>query len=193
MNMCSRTALNICTKPIRNLSHTAPVNQLCRSYSSSKSSFTCACCGIPYVSCSRNKLTRQYADTKDAWTKSRSWSSFKNGNDDDDHIDKLLENNKKWVEETKEKQPDFFERLGKYKQSPRYLYFGCSDARVPANQILGLGAGEVFVHRNIGNQVPANDLNALSVLEYAVTHIGITDIIVTGHYDCGAVRAATSR
>mmetsp|Transcript_19133 Transcript_19133/g.26329 ORF Transcript_19133/g.26329 Transcript_19133/m.26329 type:complete len:287 (+) Transcript_19133:90-950(+) len=108
------------------------------------------------------------------------------------HLMSILENNRKWVAETKLKDPEFFVNLGKT-QKPKYLYFGCSDSRVPANQILGLGPGEVFVHRNIGNLVPGNDLNALSVLEYAVTHLGVTDIIVTGHYDCGAVRAATSR
>jgi len=91
-----------------------------------------------------------------------------------------------------EEVPDFFEKLGKG-QAPKYLYFGCSDSRVPATDILGLGPGELFVHRNVGNLVPGNDLNALSVLEYAVAHLGVTDIIVTGHYDCGAVRASTKR
>ena len=109
-----------------------------------------------------------------------------------EHVKNILENNKRWVNETNAQNPDFFKQLAKG-QKPKYLYFGCSDSRVPANQIMGLGPGEVFVHRNIGNQVPGNDLNALSVLEYAVAHLGVTDIIVTGHYECGAVRAATTR
>ena len=99
---------------------------------------------------------------------------------DNDHLEVLLKNNKKWVESTVQQDPDYFKRLAKG-QKPKYLYFGCSDSRVPANTILGLEAGEVFVHRNIGNQVPGNDLNALSVLEYAVEHLGVSDIIVCGH------------
>mmetsp|Transcript_33101 Transcript_33101/g.72925 ORF Transcript_33101/g.72925 Transcript_33101/m.72925 type:complete len:292 (+) Transcript_33101:123-998(+) len=110
----------------------------------------------------------------------------------DGHVEDILANNKRWVASRLEEDPLFFKTLAK-PQKPKYLYFGCSDSRVPANEILGLAAGEVFVHRNIGNLVPGNDLNALSVLEYAVTHLGVTDIIVTGHYDCGAIRAATQR
>eukprot|EP00595_Chromulina_sp_UTEXLB2642_P000731 CAMPEP_0196764580 /NCGR_PEP_ID=MMETSP1095-20130614/6464_1 /TAXON_ID=96789 ORGANISM="Chromulina nebulosa, Strain UTEXLB2642" /NCGR_SAMPLE_ID=MMETSP1095 /ASSEMBLY_ACC=CAM_ASM_000446 /LENGTH=260 /DNA_ID=CAMNT_0042120559 /DNA_START=42 /DNA_END=824 /DNA_ORIENTATION=- len=113
--------------------------------------------------------------------------------DDEDahHIDKLLDNNKRWVKHNSENNPDYFAKLGQ-PQKPQYLYFGCSDSRVPANEILGLGPGEVFVHRNVGNLVPGNDLNALSVLEFAVDHLGVSDIIVTGHYNCGAVKAATA-
>ena len=103
--------------------------------------------------------------------------------DDSMHIEPLLQNNKKWVEDRTRDDPEFFSRLGKG-QSPRYLYFGCSDSRVPANEILGLGPGDVFVHRNVGNLVPGNDLNSLSVLEFAVGHLHVTDIIVVGHYDC---------
>eukprot|EP01036_Dinobryon_divergens_P027832 gene27832-36670_t len=119
-------------------------------------------------------------------------SSFSGANTTNPHLKSILDNNRKWVEEKNQTDPDFFANLIK-PQKPKYLYFGCSDSRVPANEILGLGAGEVFIHRNIGNLVPGNDLNALSVLEYAVRHLGVTDIIVTGHYDCGAIRAATSR
>ena len=106
-------------------------------------------------------------------------------------IQDLLDNNKRWVKKMESNDPDFFNRLGAG-QAPKYLYFGCSDSRVPANEILGLEPGNVFVHRNVGNQVNGQDLNALTVLEYAVEHLGVEHIIVTGHYDCGAVRAAQS-
>lgn len=104
----------------------------------------------------------------------------------------LLEKNKQWTREMKAKDPAFFDKLGAG-QAPKYLYFGCSDSRVPANEILGLDPGEVFVHRNLGNCVGGQDLNALSVLEYAVEHLDVKHIIVTGHYDCGAVKAAASK
>merc|ERR1712100_644610 len=104
----------------------------------------------------------------------------------------LLENNRRWVEEESAQDPEFFQRIGD-PQKPRYLYFGCSDSRVPANQILGLRPGEVFVHRNVGNIVNGSDLNALSVLEFAVKHLDVKHIIVTGHYDCGAVRASCKK
>eukprot|EP00599_Poterioochromonas_sp_BG-1_P006872 CAMPEP_0173138472 /NCGR_PEP_ID=MMETSP1105-20130129/3713_1 /TAXON_ID=2985 /ORGANISM="Ochromonas sp., Strain BG-1" /LENGTH=255 /DNA_ID=CAMNT_0014051079 /DNA_START=220 /DNA_END=987 /DNA_ORIENTATION=+ len=108
------------------------------------------------------------------------------------HIQTLLENNRKWVEESKATNPRFMDGF-KSPQKPKYLYFGCSDSRVPPNQLLGLGPGELFVHRNVGNLIPGNDLNVLSVLEFAVGHLNVTDIIVTGHYDCGAVRASATR
>ena len=107
-------------------------------------------------------------------------------------IDTLLERNKKAVAKIKEKDPNFFNELAKGQQ-PKFLYFGCSDSRIAADTLLGLKPGEVFVHRNLGNCVPGNDLNALSVLEYAVGVLDVEHIIVGGHYDCGAVRAAMSR
>lgn len=109
-----------------------------------------------------------------------------------DSMKNILKGNKAWAKKVSEEDPSIFTRMAAG-QSPKYLYFGCSDSRIPANNILGLGAGEVFVHRNVGALVPGNDLNALSVLEYAVAHLGVTDIIVAGHYDCGAIRAASSR
>ena len=89
---------------------------------------------------------------------------------DEANLEHLIKNNKKWVSEMSTKDPTFFEKLGAG-QSPDYLYIGCSDSRVPANEILGLFAGEVFVHRNVGNLVVGTDLNVLSVLEYAVDHL----------------------
>lgn len=101
----------------------------------------------------------------------------------------LFENNKKFVKEICEKDPDFFKTLCQ-NQKPEYLYIGCSDSRIPANQIMGLAPGEVFVHRNVANLVNNTDLNVLSVINYAVEHLQVKHIIVCGHYGCGGVAAA---
>lgn len=101
----------------------------------------------------------------------------------------VFEANKKWVEEKTNVNPDFFLHLAK-EQNPDYLYIGCSDSRVHANEIMGLEPGEVFVHRNIANMVVNNDLNVLSVINYAVEHLKVKYIIVCGHYNCGGVKAA---
>lgn len=102
---------------------------------------------------------------------------------------KIFEENKTWVAHKKQQDPDFFTHLAE-EQNPEYLYIGCSDSRVHANEIMGLKPGEVFVHRNIANMVVNNDLNVLSVINYAVEHLNVKYIIVCGHYGCGGVKAA---
>lgn len=104
-------------------------------------------------------------------------------------IDHLFDNNRAWVDQTNAEDPEFFSRLGK-QQTPEYLWIGCSDSRVPANQIVGLVPGEVFVHRNIANVVVHTDLNALSVIHYAVEILRVKHILVVGHHGCGGVTAA---
>lgn len=101
----------------------------------------------------------------------------------------LFDSNRKWAASVKERDPEFFTRLSKL-QSPEYLWIGCSDSRVPANQITSLQPGEVFVHRNIANVVVHTDLNCLSVIQYAVEALGVKHIIVCGHYGCGGIKAA---
>lgn len=104
-------------------------------------------------------------------------------------IRKLFENNRKWAQEQLEADPGYFKRLTAL-QAPKFLWIGCSDSRVPANEILGLAPGEVFVHRNIANLVIHTDSNCLSVIQYAVDVLKVEHIIVCGHYGCGGVQAA---
>lgn len=101
----------------------------------------------------------------------------------------LFENNNRWAADTEKNDPGFFERLA-VQQSPKYLWIGCADSRVPANQIIGLNPGEIFVHRNVANVVSQTDLNMLSVVQYAVDVLKVEHIIVCGHYGCGGVAAS---
>ena len=108
----------------------------------------------------------------------------------DSAIIDLIENNRAWAKGKTTVDPDFFARLVR-QQSPNYLWIGCSDSRVPANEIVGLDPGELFVHRNVANLAPPQDANYLSVLQYAVEVLKVSDILVVGHYGCGGVMAAT--
>lgn len=105
------------------------------------------------------------------------------------NLDHLFANNKKWADNIRRQNPDFFLRLSQ-QQSPRYLWIGCADSRVPANEIVGLLPGEMFVHRNVANVVVHTDLNCLSVMEFAVEVLKVEHIIVVGHYGCSGVNAA---
>ena len=109
--------------------------------------------------------------------------------DADHDLEEILANNKRWVAATNAADPTFFPKLAEG-QSPQFLYVGCSDSRLVPNDMLGLGLGNLFVHRNVANLVVASDLNFLSVLTYAVEHLDVKHVLVTGHYDCGGVRAA---
>lgn len=106
-----------------------------------------------------------------------------------DNLDHLFSNNQRWAEEIKAEDPQFFEKLSS-QQQPEYLWIGCSDSRVPSNQIIGLMPGEVFVHRNVANIVIHTDLNCQSVLQFAVDVLKVKHVMVVGHYGCGGVRAA---
>lgn len=107
-------------------------------------------------------------------------------------LDNLLKQNEQWAADILKEDPHFFAQLAE-QQSPEYLWIGCSDSRVPANQLLGLMPGDVFVHRNIANLVIHTDLNCMSVIKYAVDVLKVKHIIVTGHYDCGGIRAAMEK
>jgi carbonic anhydrase len=104
----------------------------------------------------------------------------------------LLENNRQWARAAVAADPEYFSRLA-HQQSPQYLWIGCSDSRVPANQIIGLAPGEVFVHRNIANVVVHTDLNCLSVIQFAVDILKVRHIILCGHYGCSGVHAAMTK
>lgn len=101
----------------------------------------------------------------------------------------LFSNNRRWADDCRAEDPEFFSRLVA-QQSPEYLWIGCSDSRVPANEIVGLAPGEIFVHRNVANVVAHTDFNCLTVLQYAVDVLKVKHVIVVGHYGCGGVKAA---
>jgi carbonic anhydrase len=103
--------------------------------------------------------------------------------------EEIFANNQKWIAQKTESMPDFFAQLSK-EQNPDYLYIGCSDSRVTAEELMGVGPGEVFVHRNVANLVNNVDLNVMSVINYAVVHLKVKHIIVCGHYNCGGIKAA---
>ncbi len=103
--------------------------------------------------------------------------------------ERLFANNRAWAQEIRGRDPEFFTKLSR-QQSPEYLWIGCADSRVPANEIVGLLPGELFVHRNVANVVVHTDLNCLSVIQYAVDVLGVHEVIVCGHYGCGGVVAA---
>jgi carbonic anhydrase len=105
------------------------------------------------------------------------------------NIDSIFENNKKWIQDKLDVNPDYFEDLGKG-QNPKLLFIGCSDSRVTAEELMGLGPGEVFVHRNIANMVISIDMNVMSVVDYAVSFLKVDHVVVCGHYECGGVKAA---
>ena len=107
----------------------------------------------------------------------------------DPDIDALFANNRNWVQSVRERDPGFFTRLAQ-QQNPRYMWIGCADSRVPANEITGLDPGGVFVHRNVANVVVHSDLNALSTIQFAVEHLKVQHIMVVGHHGCAGVRAA---
>lgn len=104
-------------------------------------------------------------------------------------FDELLENNKKWAHEKVTLDPDYFKRLSE-QQAPKFLWIGCSDSRVPANEITNTEPGEIFVHRNVANMVVHTDLNLITVMEYAVNILQVEHVLVVGHYGCGGVKAA---
>lgn len=104
-------------------------------------------------------------------------------------ISQLIENNRRWAEERSRQDPDYFPRLSR-QQAPEYLWIGCADSRVPANQIVDLLPGELFVHRNVANVVVHTDFNCLSVLQFAIEVLKVKHVMVVGHYGCGGVRAA---
>ena len=103
-------------------------------------------------------------------------------------ITQLIQKNKAWAEEITSKNPNFFDHLSSH-QSPQFLWIGCSDSRVPPNQIAGALPGEIFTHQNVGNLIQLDDMNCMSVIKFALEQLEVTDIVLCGHYGCGAIKA----
>lgn len=140
--------------------------------------------------CSENTTTGHGFDDQFAERKLGSPNCGRSGKfDTDNDLDRLLVNNQNWIKRKNESDPEFFSRIGKGQQ-PEFLYIGCSDSRVPINEITGLDLGELFVARNVANLVVPSDMNLLTCLTYAVKHLKVKHILVTGHYDCGGIKAA---
>ncbi|KNC84089.1 hypothetical protein SARC_03682 [Sphaeroforma arctica JP610] len=137
-----------------------------------------------------NFTTTPNSEKARPWDHVPSLNSMRNFDSDRADYEKIMGNNRAWVEKRLETEPDYFknQKLG---QTPKYLWIGCSDARVPAENLTGLNDGEIFVHRNIANMVVNTDINMLSVLTYAVEVLKVKHIIVCGHYGCGGVKTAT--
>jgi carbonic anhydrase len=107
---------------------------------------------------------------------------------DDSDYTVLFDNNQRWVERVAQTRPDFFRELAR-QQAPKYFWIGCADSRVPANEVIDLAPGEVFVHRNVANVVPHSDMNSMSTLQFAVDVLRVEHILVVGHYGCGGIKA----
>jgi len=147
-------------------------------------------CGCSHPHFTSSSLSHSQSSSSSSHSPSSSKSSaVSSSSERPKDIADLLEGNRRWVEHTTSHDPEFFKKFAKG-QSPQFLYVGCSDSRVPANIITGTHPNEMFVHRNVANLVVSNDLNFLTVLHYAVEVLKVSHIIVTGHYDCGGVRAA---
>jgi carbonic anhydrase len=142
------------------------------------------------IGCSMTNITLQPLNS----ASSRNYSTSKTVWNKEEHPDitTLLENNRKWVNSTNKKDDTYFPTLGSG-QSPKYLYIGCADSRVAVGNLMGIEMGDIFIHRNIANMVVASDISFLSVLSYAVDYLKVQHILVTGHYDCGGVRAAAQQ
>ena len=179
LSACVKRSL-VPTSPVPASAHLAHQSRLCSNSSSSNSNSSSNNSG------SGNKSIYNWFNSNDI---TRDMAPSDISNYLQQTHDRVFESNRAWANEQKKKDPEFFTKLSAG-QSPEYLWIGCSVSRIPAEQISGLGAGEVFIHRNIANLVVNTDLNVMSVIEYAVCHLHVKHIVVCGHYGCGGVKAA---